>query len=99
MTKKEGGFEDADGKVQGADPEAAAQAAAAEQRLEEKDLFESAERSLEMNKLINLNAPSFGDSKVITEKILVPFSWHQSFSIIFSSNIGAQIKLIIANSS
>jgi len=30
---------------------------------------------------------------------LVPFSWHQSFSIIFSPYIGAQIKLIIANSS
>ena len=68
MTKKEGGFEGANGKVQGADPEAAAQAAAAEQRLEEKDIFESAKRSLEMSKLINLSAPSFGDSKIKINK-------------------------------
>jgi hypothetical protein len=100
-TKREtkGGFEGADGKVQGADPEAAAQAAATEQRLEEKNLFESAERSVEMSKLINLSAPSFGDSKIKTEKILAPFWWHQSFAIIFSPYIGAQIKLIITNSS
>ena len=37
--------------------------------------------------------------KVKTEKILVPLWWHQSFAIIFSPYIGAQIKLIIANSS
>ena len=76
--RTKGGFEGANGKVEGADPEAAAQAAAAEQRLEEKDLLESAERSDEMNKLINLSAPSFGDSEIKKEKILEPFSWHQN---------------------
>ena len=52
-------FKGANGKVQGVDPEATAQATATEQRFEEKDLFESAERSVKMIELINLKRSQF----------------------------------------
>lgn len=47
--KTKGRFEGSNRKVQGAYKEAAAKAAATEQRYQEENLFESAERSVEIN--------------------------------------------------